>query len=230
MELIAQMSPSVKARIAAIFYVAVFLTGVPALRSASLIRPGDAAATAANILAHETLFRVGAVANLIATACYLVVTALFYELFKPASRSASLTAACFSLTGCAIGAVSTTFYIAPLIILKASTPLAPALLRALSMLSLNVASHCYNSALVFFGVYCFLIGCLALRSTFLPHILGILMIVAGCGWLTFLWPPLAQSMNPYILLPGIIGEASLTVWLLVMGVNVPRWNEQAIHA
>jgi hypothetical protein len=82
-------------------------------------------------------------------------------------------------------------------------------------------------ALVFFGVYCLLIGYLVIRSTFLPHLLGTLMVLAGLGWLTFLSPPLATSLYPYNLAPGIVGEGALTLWLLGAGVNVERWNVQA---
>ena len=67
-----------------------------------------------------------------------------------------------------------------------------------------------------------------LRSTFLPRILGGLIIFAGLGWLTNLAPPLANYLYPYNLLPGLIGEGSLTVWLLVVGLNTQRWNEQAL--
>jgi hypothetical protein len=81
--------------------------------------------------------------------------------------------------------------------------------------------------LVFFGFYCLLIGYLIFRSTFLPRILGALMAFASLGWLTFLSPPLAKDLYPYNLAPGIIGEGALTLWLLVMGVHVPGWVEQA---
>jgi hypothetical protein len=81
--------------------------------------------------------------------------------------------------------------------------------------------------LVFFGLHCLLVGYLIFRSTFLPRVLGVLMMFAGLGWLTFLWPPFAKYLSPYNLLPGIFGEGMLIVWLLVKGVNVERWKEQA---
>jgi hypothetical protein len=81
--------------------------------------------------------------------------------------------------------------------------------------------------LVFFGLQCLLVGYLIFRSTFLPRIFGALMAFAGLGWLTFLWPPLANYLSPYNLAPGMLGEGSLIVWLLVKGVNVQRWKEQA---
>jgi hypothetical protein len=81
--------------------------------------------------------------------------------------------------------------------------------------------------LVFFGFYCLLIGYLIFRSTFLPGALGALMAFGGLGWLTFLSPAFANHLFPYNMIPGILGEGTLTLWLLVMGVNVPRWREQA---
>ena len=83
--------------------------------------------------------------------------------------------------------------------------------------------------LALFGVYCVLIGYLIFRSTFLPRILGGLMAMGGLGWLTFVSSTLANSLTPYNLAPGILGEGALTVWLLVKGVNGERWQEQA-HA
>jgi Domain of unknown function (DUF4386) len=75
-----------------------------------------------------------------------------------------------------------------------------------------------------------LTGYLFFKSTFLPQILGVLMAFAGLGWLTFLSPPLANYLSPYILVLGFLAEASLMLWLLVMGVNVQRWKEQASAA
>ena len=81
--------------------------------------------------------------------------------------------------------------------------------------------------LVFFGCYCLLIGYLILRSTFIPRALGALMSMAGLGWLTFVYKPLADSLAPYHYLMGGIGEGLLTLWLLVMGVDSARWQQQA---
>jgi hypothetical protein len=81
--------------------------------------------------------------------------------------------------------------------------------------------------LVFFGFYCLLIGYLIVRSTFLPRILGVLMAFGGLGWLTFLSRALARDLYPYNLAPGLIGEGTLTLWLLVLSVNEQRWKEQA---
>ena len=175
----AQASPQSKARIAGVFYLLTFVAGVFALVSVSGRLAG----------------------NLIATACYVAVTLLFYDIFKPVNRSLSLLAAFVGLAGCA-WSVLTIFHLAPLQI----------------------------NSLVFFGFYCLLIGYLILRSAFLPRILGVGMAVGGLGWLTFLSSPFASYLSPYNLAPGMIGEGLLTLWLLVFGVSAQRWTEQASAA
>jgi hypothetical protein len=110
--------------------------------------------------------------------------------------------------------------------------------RGLSLLatSLNLVALTFealqrvNIGLVFGGFYCLLIGYLIFRSTFLPRILGAPMAFAGLGWVTFLSPPLANRLSPYNLASGILGEGLVMLWLLVMGVNVQRWKEQASAA
>ena len=116
------------------------------------------------------------------------MTLLFYDIFKPVSKSVSLLAALFSLAGSVIGTLS--------------------LFRVISFPINN---------LVFFGFYCLLIGYLIFRSIFLPRVLGVLMAFGGLGWLTFLSPTLVKHLSPYNLAPGIIAEALLTLWLLAGG-------------
>ena len=195
-----------------------------------LVVSGDAAATAANILTHPTLFQLGFAVYLIEMACQIAMTALFYELLKPAGRSVSLVAAYLGLTGCIIKTLSRLFFIAPLFILGGSHYLSvfsAEQLQALALLFLKVNDRGAGIALVFFGFYALLTGYLMIRSIFLPRILGILSVFAGLGWLTFLYPPLGYSLFPYIAAFGLLGALSLIVWLLIKGVNEQRWKEQA---
>ena len=223
MERIVEVSTRPRARITGVVYLLYFLTAVLGeffLRG--LVVSGDAAATASNILARQPLFRLGLAAGLVATACYIALTALFYDLFKPVSRSLSLVAAFFSLVGCAILVLGSVFQIAPLVVLGGSPYLSvfnTEQLRALALMFLELNTQADNICVIFFGVYCLLIGYLIFRSAFLPRILGALMVFAGLGWLTFLSPPLANYLSPYNLVLGFFAELALCLWLLVMGVT-----------
>src|SRR5579862_1255923 len=230
-ERIAGTSPRPRAKITSVFYLLYFLAAVAELIFLKgLVVNGDAASTANNILAHQPLFRLGLATGLIATACYVAVTALFYDLFKPVNRSLSLLAAFFSLVGCAILAFASLFQLAPLVVLGGAQYLSVfkvEQLRALASLFLELYGLTVSICFVFFGVYCVLLGYLIFWSSFLPRFLGVLMAFAGLGWLTFLFPPLANQLSPYNLALGFLAELALMLWLLVMGVDVQRWKEQA---
>jgi hypothetical protein len=171
-------SPNVKARIAGVFYLLTIVTGSLVLAFVS---------GRALVLSLSTL-------------CYVVVTLLFYDLFKPVNSRLSLIAAGFSLVGCALGILGAFHLVAG---------------------QINLG---------FFGLYCLAIGYLIFRSTFLPRGLGVLMIIGGLSWITFFVPALARQLTPFNMLPGIFGEASLTLWLLAVGVNVQRWRESESRA
>ncbi len=231
-ERIARTSPRHKARVVGAFYLVTIVTGIFAqgFVSGRLVVDGDAVATATNILAHKELFQWGFAAYLVEMACQISMTALFYELLKPAGRSISLLAAFLGFAGCIIKTFSRVFFIAPLFVLGGAHYLSvfsTEQLQALSLLLLSVNSHGAATALVFFGFYALLTGFLIVRSTFLPRILGVLGIFGGLGWLTFLYQPLGYRLFPYVAGLGILGAASLIVWLLVFGVNEQRWNDQA---
>jgi hypothetical protein len=135
--------------------------------------------------------------SLISEALYFAVVLLFYYLFRPVSRIVSLLAALFGIAGCAND------------VLKL----------------FNLVPHKLN-ALPFFACYCLLLGYLILRSTFLPRILGALMVLAGLGWLMFL-SPLAGRLSTYIEVLGFVAELALMLWLVIKGVNEQHWSEQA---
>jgi hypothetical protein len=225
-------SLSLMARIAGTLYLITMLTGIFAegFVSGRLVVNGDASATAANILAHRSLFQLGFAVYLIEMACQTAMTALFYRLLKPAGRSVSLVAAYLGLTGCVIKTLSRLFFITPLFILGGAHYLSvfsTQQLQALALLFLKVNDHGAGIALVFFGFYAILTGYLMIRSTFLPRILGVLSVLGGLGWLSFLYPPLGYRLFPYIAAFGLLGALSVIVWLLVKGVNEQRWKEQA---
>ncbi len=225
-------SPRLKARILAVFSLLTILMGIFAQGFVSnrLVVGGDAAATAANLLAHEGLFQLGFAVFMIEMACDIVFTALFYDLLKPVSRSVSLVAAFLGLTGCVIKTFSRLFFIAPLFILGGAHDLSvfsAEQLQALALLFLKVNDRGAGIALVFFGFYAIVQGYLIIRSTFLPRILGVLSALGGLGWLSFLYPPLGSRLFLVVVAVALLGAAALIVWLLVLGVNEQRWKEQA---
>jgi hypothetical protein len=222
-----------KARMIGLVYLLFFIKSILSqVCLQGLVVKNDSAATANAIVAHERLFHLGVATGLIETGLYIALTALFYMLFKPVSRSVSLVAAFFGLVGCAIqasGSVFQYFAVANLgnggaVSVFSSDELSG---RAVAMLFLKLNDQAGSVALVFFGVYCLLIGCLILRSIFLPRFLGVLMVLAGLGWLIFLYPPLAGRLFAFIAIIGITAEALLMLWMLVIGVNTDRWREQA---
>ncbi|HEX9038315.1 MAG TPA: DUF4386 domain-containing protein [Ktedonobacterales bacterium] len=229
----AEVGPRTVARMTGVVYLLFFVTaivgevflqqaGVSGIHAAS----GDAATIARSLTAHSVAFRLGFAFGLVSVALYVAVTALFYRLFAPVSRSAVLMAAFFSLTGMAVQAVASVFQIAPLVIQAGSPYLsvfsAPQT-QALELLFLNLNAQALGVGLVFDGLFLLLIGYLIFRSTFLPRMLGAPLALAGLGWLTYLWPPLAASLAPYIQVLGFAAEVALMLWLLIMGVNAQRW-------
>jgi len=220
------------ARFAGLLYLGTIVAGIFAqmfARSPLVVR-GDAHATAVNILAHQDLYRAGLIGDLVMLACYVGVTAIFYAMFRPAGRTLSLAAAGFSMTGIAVLAVDGFFHIAPLHLLGGA-PYLQALgtdqLQALALLSLGLHGDGYDISLVFFGVYCLLLGYLAFRSRLVPRIIGVLMAVAGVCYLVgsvadLAAPALAARLPAQILVPTLLGEGALALWLLIFGLRPAR--------
>jgi Domain of unknown function (DUF4386)/Protein kinase domain len=232
---VAEASPRRMARITGTFYLLTVLAGLFAQGFVSnrLVVFGDASATAANILAHKSLFRLSFTVFMIEMVCNIAMIVFFYVLLKPAGRSVSLLAGALGLTGCAIKAFSRVFYIVPLFILERAPTMSafsPEQWRAQALLLLEVNDHGAGMALAFAGLYAVLTGYLILRSTFLPRILGVMSVVAGAGWLTFLSPTLGPSLFVYVAPFGLLGAAALIAWLLIRGVDEQRWKEQLAAA
>ncbi|HEX7733767.1 MAG TPA: DUF4386 domain-containing protein [Ktedonobacteraceae bacterium] len=224
-------SPRLKARMAGVFEAlegAGSAGGQVAIRG-SLVITGNAVATANNILGHEQLFLLGFAFSLIAVAFHLVWAFLFYDLFKPVNKSVSLLATFVILVGCAIQAVTSLLYLAPWLILQDGSALGaftPHQLQALSLVFLNMNEQAFDVYLVFFGLWCVLIGYLIFRSTFLPRMIGVLLAIDGVGWMLYLMPPLANQWFPLIAVASGLAEIPLMLWLLIVGVNAERWKEQ----
>lgn len=232
-EQIADASPGAKARMAGVFFLLYTATGTWGYSvTQGLVVSRDAAATAANILANETLFRLAIAANLVSAACYVVVTVLFYDLFKPVDRTVSRLAAFFNLTSCAIGAFDSLFQLAALDVLKGPylSVFSAQQLQALALLFLKLNVRALDTGQIFFGFQWLTIGYLILRSTFLPRIFGAIAAFSGLWYLTRLYPPLLSALFPFTLIVPAIGVMMLILWLTIKGVDAQRWKEQASRA
>jgi Domain of unknown function (DUF4386) len=227
-----ETSPQVYARMAGVSYLLGALTSVlgQMVVLGMFVVSGSATATSSNILSHESLFRLGFVSSLLTAPFHLVWAVLFHALFRPVNRSVSRLAGFVMLVACTMWGLSSLLYLAPLLVLHGKGSLsafAPEQLQALAFMFLNLNGQAYDIGLVFFGFWCVMIGYLIFRSTFLPRIIGALEALAGMGYLTLLWQPLAHYLYPYNLALAGPGEISLLLWLLVKGVNVGKWKETA---
>ena len=230
-EWLEQAPPRTVARIAGILYLLDILTSLlgDSLAGRAHVVPGNAAATAASIMAHQPLLRLGVAANLFATACYAAVTVLFYALFKVVNRNLARLVMFTGLAALAIWTSGTLCELAATLVLPGGDASGPrAEHQGLMLLEWN--AHASDLGLAVFGAYCLLIGYLIVKSAFQPRVLGILMTLGGIGLLTYLSPSLARDLYPYNAAPALVAETSLMLWLLVKGVNVQQRKQWASAA
>ena len=226
-----EVSPKLLARMAGLFFLLTILAGIFAqgFVSERLIVFSDASATATNIISHKGLFQLGLTVYLIEMACQIAMITLFYVLLRPVSRNLNLVSTVWGLAGCVIKIFARVFYLASLFPLGGSRALSGfsvEQLQQLALILLRINDLGAAVALGFFGLETTVKGYLIFRSTFLPRWLGVLSIISGAGWLTFLYPPLGYRAFPIIALIGLVGSVAMIFWLLVFGVNEQRWIEK----
>jgi Domain of unknown function (DUF4386) len=194
-----------------------------------LIVSADAAATVANIKNHEFLFRLGFAAFLIESLCDLTLAWIFYVLLKPVSKELSLLTAFFGIISTTLFAFAELFYFAPLLIMGGSGYLktfSPDQINSLVLLSLKFYGYAGMIFSAYYGVGWILRAYLMFRSGYLPRVLGVLMGIGGIGFvlrnfLMVLAPAYAYDALLALIFPGAL---LLTVWLLVKGVDIPKWR------
>ena len=230
-------SPKLYARIGGVLYLYIIVAGifVELFVRGKLIVSGDAAATASNIMANETRWRVAFSAEVLWLACAVALTMIFYVLMRVVNRNIALMGAFFALMSIAIEGMSTLLHFAPLLILGGGSYLNvfnAQQLQALALLSVSLFERAFGISLVFFGFEELCRGYLMFRSGFFPRFLGVLVIISGLSYLTnsftlFLSPSLAELIFPVFVVSAGVPEMILALWLTVVGLNVERWKEQA---
>ncbi|WP_426058596.1 DUF4386 domain-containing protein [Hymenobacter sp. B1770] len=229
-------SPLVYARLGGALYLVIILFGLFAegFVTSKLLVSGDAATTARNILAAPGLWRLSVAGNVLVVLCAVPLLWIEYLLLRPVSKSLVLLALFFNLVSLAVEAISKVFLLLVLPTLESAQyaqALGPRQVPMLADFSLKTHEISFNIALLFFGFTCLVNGYLIFKSGYLPKVVGILMQVAGGCYLVacsaaLFAPVLAALLLPVILLPCLIGESSLCLWLLVKGVDSAKWHAQ----
>lgn len=232
---LAETSPSTRGRILAVLYLFVIIGGITAQSFIAdrLVVRDDAARTAANILANTSLYRLGFTIFMLEMVAQVGVSLLFYDLLKPVNRSVARASMVLGLTGCGIKTLARLFYYTPLILLGGASYLSaiqPPELAALSLAFITINNQGAAIGVIFFGFETLLGGWLLFQSGFLPRFLGVLAMVGGLGWLTFLWPPLGSQAFTGVALFAIAGVIATCGWLFIRGVDDVKWRARAALA
>jgi hypothetical protein len=211
-----------------VLYLVVIVGGIFAefVVRGGVVVTDDAAGTAANILDSEWLYRLGFLSDLVVISCDVALALLFFVLLRPVNEALALLAAFFRLMQAAVLAVIALAHFSALAILSDLDYLRayePDQLNALALALLDVHTYGYDVALVFFGLSLFTLGYLVFRSGYLPRLLGALVMVGSLGYLvdslTSLLLPRYDEEIAVVLVPTVVAEVALCVWLIVKGVR-----------
>jgi hypothetical protein len=232
-------SPKSYARAGGLSYLALILLGAFAevVRN-KIVVWGDPAATAAHLASAETLWRLGMLAEYVAVICVLALAMVYFVLFKPVSRELNLLVTFLRLMAIAVQTVAVLSLgsaLSPLGHAPYLAAFSAAQLQAMTMLALKAHRQGYELALLFFGAGFLIHGRLIIRSGFLPKALGVLIQIAGACYASnslalMLAPSFGARLFPTILLPCLVGEASLAIWLLAKGVDETKWKQMNARA
>lgn len=233
-------SPQVYARAAGLIYliIAIMAPFAEFFVRQGLIVPGNAAATATNIVATESLFRAGFASDLVVFVIEVALAAILLVLFRPVSRVLALVMSFARLAMATILGFNLLNMFTGLQLLTGAEYAAAfdqGQRQALAYVFLSAQGFGYDLGMVFFGLHLAALGYLVYRSGFLPRILGILLAVSALGYLAnsftgFLFPQYTETLSVVVVVAALVGELPLTLWLLIKGVNVERWRQRALQA
>lgn len=200
----------------------------------SLVVSGDAVSTANNIMASESLFRLGIVSSLAMYTIFIFYALILYRLLKPVNTNHALLMLVLALIGVPIAMLNQVNPSAVLLLLSGAdylNMLSPDQINAQVTFFLRLQGYGNLIGIIFWGLWLFPLGLLVYRSGFFPRILGILLMIGCFGWLTviiqrFLFP--GFETLAYARYAAHIAELLWMLWLLIKGVNVEKWKERAL--
>ncbi len=230
-----EFSPMKYARIGGVIYLIIIGAGIfgEVFVRNTLVVSGNAVATADNILASPLLWRMGISVDLIMQLCDIPLMLIFYVLLKPVNKNLALMNLLFNMIQTAVLVVNKLNLVIPLFLLGNAgylKTLDPHQLQSLSYMFIQLHGYGFGVGLIFFGMVCLVEGYLIFKSGFLPKALGRLLQLAGVCYLInsfamILAPSVASALFPFVLMPPLVAELSLGLWLVVKGVDVSKWKQ-----
>ena len=190
-----------------------------------VVVPGDPARTSANIMASELLFRGGTVSHLVGQVIFVFLVLALYRLLKPVNDDHALVMVVLALLGVPMAFLNEVNHLAALRLLGSTAygAFSANELQAQAMLFLDMRQDGILVTQVFWGLWLLPLGLLVVRSGFLPRLLGILLVVAGAGYVidsgtSLLFPGFGATFSHFT----FIGEVVFPLWLLIKGVSGRR--------
>jgi len=211
-----------QARLTGAMYIPYLAFGILLFLRTPLIVQADAVATATNILASETLYRITMITDLVSYALYIVLAYLFYTLLRQVNQPWAAIATLFTFAGCIVLIISTAFLTAPLLLLAGSGFHAIELSQRqeLAFFALKLFAQGYTIGLFLFGAQWLIMGPLFAKSRLVPRAIGYWLLVGGIGWVllavaTLLGSPLRPILQAVVLPVAGFAELALGLWLLI---------------
>jgi len=225
------MHPTDKAaRVAGAVYLSMVLTAPFSLIyvPSKLIVRGNATATADNILAHESMFRLSIMGDLVGQVIFICLAIALYRLLRDVNKTWAWLMVSFVLVSAAVGFLNALNNIAALILFRGGeflTVFDRAQREALGMLFIRLHNQGQFIDEIFWGLWLFPFGLLVFRSGFLPRILGVWLMINCFGYLvlsvTALFFPFYYDVAFRFAQPVLFGELAIMLWLLIKGAKVP---------
>jgi len=234
-----KMNPKKTARIAGLLYVLMVPLGLLGIMFVPtvLVVEGDAATTMENIMANMGVFRLSIATALVVQVTHIFIVLLLYRLLQPIHKTAGLLMVIFMLVGVPIAMLNEINHFAIIRIINGTEYLnvfSESQLQAFVPMIFKLHENGILIASIFWGLWLLPMGYLVFRSGFISKIPGVLLIIAGSGYLIdvfarILSPDYDSTIFATIVMVTLFGEVVFPVWLLIKGVNVEKWEKISLE-
>jgi len=183
-----------------------------------LLVEGDLIKTSHNILENEFLFRLSIISSFCTQLIYLFLVLKFYQLFKKVDKNLAFIMLVFVLIAIPIAMFNEINMFMVLLLIQDLEQF-----QSMILLFLNLHQYGVLLAQVFWGLWLFPLGCLIIKSAFIPRVIGVLILIAGSGYvvdslLGFIFPNFVVTLSEFT----FVGEVILPLWLIVKGINLSK--------